>query len=132
MEDFIYERLQGLILAITTFPDLEAWLWSAWIFLLLVAVVLPIGFRTGLLRVEPMMAGRAGFVLLALTLAIRPSLLDELVFRVLFIPHPTLSYPLRITLLWAGVGLLVFILFHPINGVFIRRLQTCGRVIPLC
>jgi predicted Abi (CAAX) family protease len=56
MEDFIYERFQGLILALTTFPDLEAWLWSAWIFLLLVAVVLPIGFRTGLLRVEPMMA----------------------------------------------------------------------------
>jgi predicted Abi (CAAX) family protease len=80
MEDFIYERFQGLILALTTFPDLEAWLWSAWIFLLLVAVVLPIGFQTGLLRVKPMMAGRARFVLLALTLAIRPSLLGELVF----------------------------------------------------
>ncbi|HEY47979.1 MAG: hypothetical protein AMJ88_08745 [Anaerolineae bacterium SM23_ 63] len=121
MEDFISERLQGLILAFTTSPGIEAWLWSGGILILLVVVVLPIGFRTGFVRVELMTGGRGRFALLALLLAIRPSLLEELIFRALFIPHPAQGYPLRITLLWAGVGLFVFILFHPINGLFIHR-----------
>ncbi len=121
MEDFISERLQGLILALTTFPSFEDWLWTAGILLLLGVVLLPIGFWTGFLRVEPMTGGRGRFVFIALTLAIRPSLLEELIFRVLFIPHPAQGYPPRMTLLWAGMGLFVFILFHPINGLFIRR-----------
>ncbi|MFX0145773.1 MAG: type II CAAX prenyl endopeptidase Rce1 family protein [Candidatus Hodarchaeota archaeon] len=120
MEDFISERLQGLILAFTTSPSIEAWLWSAGILLLLAVIVLPIGFRTGFLRVEPMTGGRGRFVLIALTLAIQPSLLEELIFRVFFVPHPAQGYPPRMTLLWAGIGLFVFILFHPINGLFIR------------
>lgn len=121
MEDLISERLQGLILAFTTFPDIEIWLWSAGVLILLVIIVLPIGLRTGFVRVEPMTGGRRRLVFLALLLAIRPSLLEELIFRVLFIPHPAHGYPLSTTLIWAGVGLFAFILFHPINGLFIRR-----------
>ena len=121
IKDLISERLQGLILAFTTFPGIEAWLWSAGILLLLVIIVLPIGLRTGFVRVEPMKGGRGSFVLLALLLAIHPSLLEELIFRVLFIPHPAHGYPFWRTFLWAGVGLFIFILSHPINGLFIRR-----------
>ncbi|UCF59949.1 MAG: CPBP family intramembrane metalloprotease [Anaerolineaceae bacterium] len=121
MEDFISERLQGLILAFTTSPSIEAWLWTAGILLLLAVVVLPIGFRTGFLRVEPMAGGHGRFVLIALTLIIRPSLIEELIFRILFVPHPAQGYPPRITLLWAGVGLFLFIVFHPINGLFVRK-----------
>jgi predicted Abi (CAAX) family protease len=121
MEDFISGRLQGLILAFTTSPSIEAWLWSAVILLLLAVVVLPIGFRAGFLRVEPMAGGRARFVLIALTLVIRPSFLEEFIFRVLFVPHPAQGYPPRMTFLWAMAGLFVFILFHPINGLFLRR-----------
>ena len=122
MEGLISERLQGLILAFTTSPGTEAWLWSAGILLLFVVVVLPIGFRTGFLRVAPMAGGRWRFVVLALYLAIRPSLLEELIFRVLLVPHPAYGYSLRITLLWAMVGLVIFILWHPINGLFIRKI----------
>jgi predicted Abi (CAAX) family protease len=122
MEDLITERLQGLILAFTTFPGIEAWLWSAGILLLCVVITLPIGLRTGLVRVEPVTGGRGRFVFLALLLVIRPALLEELIFRALIIPHPAQGYPLRITLLWAVVGLFVFILWHPINGLFIRRI----------
>jgi predicted Abi (CAAX) family protease len=122
MESLISDRFQGVILAFTTSPTTEAWLWSAGILLLFVVIVLPIGLRTGFLRVEPMTGRRWRFVVLALVLAIRPSLLEELIFRVLFIPHPTQGYPLRSTLLWAVVGLVIFILWHPINGLFIRRI----------
>lgn len=121
IENLISERLQGLILAFTTFPDIEIWLWSAGILLLLVMIVLPIGLRTGLVRVEPMTGGWWRFVFLALLLAIRPSLLEELIFRVLFIPHPSQGYLLRITFFWAVVSLVIFILWHPINGLFIRK-----------
>jgi predicted Abi (CAAX) family protease len=55
-------------------------------------------------------------------LAIRPSLLEELIFRVLFIPHPAQGHPLRTTLIWAIVSLGIFILWHPINGIFIRSI----------
>ncbi len=131
MEDLISERLQGLVLAFTTFPGIEIWLWSAGILLLLVLIVLPVGLRTGLVRIELMTGGRGRFVLLALLLAIRPSLLEELIFRVLFIPHPALGYPLRTTLFWAGVGLFSFIMFHPINGLFIRRIARSLFTDPL-
>jgi predicted Abi (CAAX) family protease len=122
MQNFITERLQGLILAFTTFPSIEDWLWSAGILFLFAVIVLPIGLRTGFVRVDPMMDGRWRYVVLALLLAIRPSLLEELIFRVLFIPHPAQGHPLRTTLIWAIVSLGIFILWHPINGIFIRSI----------
>jgi predicted Abi (CAAX) family protease len=60
-------------------------------------------------------------VIVALMLAIRPAMLEELLFRALLLPHPAQSHPLRMTLLWVVVGLVVFILSHPINGIFIRQ-----------
>jgi predicted Abi (CAAX) family protease len=131
MEELISERFLDLILAFTTSPNTEAWLWTAGILLLLAVIVLPIGFRTGFLRVEPMKGEWWRFVGIVLLLAIRPSLLEELIFRVLFIPHPTQGYPLRITLFWAVVSLVIFILWHPINGLFIRKIARSFFTDPL-
>ena len=121
MEGLISERLQGLILAFTTIPRAEIWLYCLGIFLLLVVITTPIGLQSGFLRIERMAGNLWRLVVVALTLAIQPAMLEEFLFRALLLPHPAQSHPLRITLPWAVVGLVAFILSHPINGIFIRK-----------
>jgi predicted Abi (CAAX) family protease len=120
-EDLISERFQGLVLAFTTTPSAEAWLFCLGIFLLFIVITTPIGLRSGFLRINLMVDDRWRLVVVALLLYIRPALLEEVLFRALLLPHPAQRYPLKITLVWAAVGLVVFILSHPINGLFIRK-----------
>jgi predicted Abi (CAAX) family protease len=122
MENLVSERLQGLILAFTTIPRAEIWLYCAGILLLFLAIAATIGFRTGFLRFERMEGSRRSLVALALLLVIQPALLEETIFRGLLVPHPAQGHPLRSTFLWAVIGLVAFILSHPLNGLFIRRI----------
>jgi predicted Abi (CAAX) family protease len=131
MEDLISERLQGLILAFTTTLRAEIWLYCAGIFLLLIVIAAPIGFRSGFLRIERMVGSRWRLLVVTLLLAIRPALLEEMIFRAILLPHPAQDYPLRITLLWAMFGLVVFVLSHPVNGLFIRKIASSVFTDPL-
>ncbi|HEY42381.1 MAG TPA: CPBP family intramembrane metalloprotease [Anaerolineae bacterium] len=131
VEGLISERLRGLILAFTTTPSTEIWLCCFGIFLLLIVIITPIGLRSGFLRIERMVGSRWRLVVVALMLAIRPALLEEFLFRALLLPHPAQGYPLRLTLLWAVVGLVIFTLWHPINGLFIRKIARSLFTDPL-
>ncbi|HBQ99367.1 MAG: CPBP family intramembrane metalloprotease [Roseofilum sp. SBFL] len=46
-----------------------------------------------------------------------PALSEEVVFRVLLLPNPQNSPTLSQWLLWGSISLILFILYHPINGL---------------
>jgi len=53
---------------------------------------------------------------------VAPALLEELVFRVLLLPSPHDSPTLSQWLMWGTLSLILFIVYHPLNGwLFFRR-----------
>lgn len=45
-----------------------------------------------------------------------PALIEEIGFRILFIPHPSEAASLQNICLWGGVNLFLFIIYHPLNS----------------
>lgn len=74
------------------------------------------GRRTGFLKLETLKAPRRRYVTLPLTLFMLPALGEEIVFRVLLVPHPTEPYTNARLLRTAGLSLTLFVVWHPLNG----------------
>ena len=116
----IRNRLGILVAAFKTLPSPETWRLSIVIFILYGAITTPIGFLTGLLRVETMEAPLWVWVLVPLVLFIRPALIEEVFFRVLMLPRPGQTLALKYRLSWIIVSLVIFVAWHPINGIVFR------------
>jgi predicted Abi (CAAX) family protease len=77
-------------------------------------LALALGFASGFLTLPwswpslgPLLPRLAGLFLL-------PSLLEELLFRALLIPHPVEGFPWRPELAWIALSLGLFVLYHPL------------------
>ena len=53
-------------------------------------------------------------LLLALVAVVTPSLPEEVLYRVLLLPHPNEQVSLTVRLLWSGGALFVFVAAHPL------------------
>ena len=42
---------------------------------------------------------------------------EELIFRVLLLPHPTENISFKTKWLWGSLGLLIFIIYHPLQTI---------------
>jgi predicted Abi (CAAX) family protease len=103
-----------LTAAICTWPRSSDWLYAAILLTLYSAIYLPIGFSTGFLTWQPQThwANLWGVGVGAL---VSPSLTEELVFRVLLIPHRTELLRPGGRWLWLVLSLIGFIIYHPLN-----------------
>jgi predicted Abi (CAAX) family protease len=79
-------------------------------------LAVPIGWRTGFLQPRLMAAPLSHYLIVPTTLLVLPSLLEEVVFRVLLVPHPTESLPHTRLMVETSVSLLLFVAWHPVNG----------------
>ncbi|WP_017300762.1 type II CAAX prenyl endopeptidase Rce1 family protein [Nodosilinea nodulosa] len=75
-------------------------------------VALPLGLKSGFLVRQNAIAGPLELGLDALRRCIAPALVEEAVFRVMLLPHPSEAVPGDRWLLWSTVSLVVFILYH--------------------
>jgi len=113
-----------LIAAAMTLPGLRDWLVAAGTLLIYGLIALPLGFRQGFLTwgqplITPLrLQDRIG---IALRAAIAPALVEELIFRVLLLPHPTAGIAIQTWLLWGMFSLLLFLLYHPLNALTFAR-----------
>jgi predicted Abi (CAAX) family protease len=81
------------------------------------ALVLPVGLRSGFLRPTPWPpAGR--LLRRGLRLLLMPALAEEVVFRVLLLPQPGEGASPGSLLAWSGLGLGLFVAYHPLAGRF--------------
>ncbi|MDJ0843806.1 CPBP family glutamic-type intramembrane protease [Crocosphaera sp.] len=80
-------------------------------------IVLPIGFKTGFLQWK-LTKFSAWKFWQVLQLFIMPALIEELIFRVLLLPHPLKTINNIQWLLWAILSLILFIVYHPLNAKF--------------
>lgn len=111
MTQLILSRLRA---ATFTAPDLEAWMWIIALLSIFALISLPVGFRLGFLRIEPLDSPViAGLIFLGSFLM--PGVTEELFFRVLLLPHPTENASAIAQWIWASISLFAFVVYHPLN-----------------
>lgn len=110
----ILDRLQA---AFTKLPPPEGWLLGILVLLIFSLAALAIGFYFKFLRFTSFQDSWILAVLIALRSFLTPALLEETLFRVLLLPHPQeLASPLSVWI-WGGMGLIIFILYHPLQAL---------------
>jgi predicted Abi (CAAX) family protease len=103
--------------AVTMLPTRDAWTRCALLYVLFLVCAVPVGLVSGLLQPGMPDLSPAAALGVALTLVIRPALIEELIFRGLLLPRRSdaLSRP-RLYATIAG-ALLVFVAAHPLNAL---------------
>lgn len=107
----VLERFTQACFAI---PTLENWLWAIALLLAYAAIAIPIGQQFAFLQLEMLSSWKIALKTIAIAFFI-PGVLEELVWRVVFIPHPTEAVSPRSVLLWTSLSLGLFVVYHPLN-----------------
>ena len=83
----------------------------------LAILLLLIGFKSGFLEVDVLQKSWEEITKIVIFSFVIPALSEEIVFRVLFLPHPTENPSIKTQLLWAAISLVAFIIYHPFQGL---------------
>ncbi len=113
-------RLASLRIAIKTLPSRSVWFRCGAIYAAYLLLAAALGFSASFLKFETMSAPQASFVIVPILIFFRPALLEEIVFRVLFIPHPSETGSAGKVWFAALISLALFVAMHPLNGLFVR------------
>ncbi|MBD2529924.1 CPBP family intramembrane metalloprotease [Nostoc flagelliforme FACHB-838] len=97
-------------------PTLKDWLVSFVLLIIYSIIALPYGWKLGFLQVELWSVSWIDKCLLILRCLFLPAILEELLFRVFLLPHPSEITNWFQWSLWATVSLLLFVLYHPLNA----------------
>jgi predicted Abi (CAAX) family protease len=118
-------RLRSLKLGFTTWPDARTWLRCGALLAAFFVVTGVVALTSDLFRFQPSrsMSGPA-LLLTALILFVRPSLIEEVLFRGILLPHPTQNVSQRRRILWAAASLAAFVLAHPVTAsLFLHKMK---------
>jgi predicted Abi (CAAX) family protease len=113
---FVQLIIHRLAAAGGTIPDVAAWGYATLLLLIYTLLALPVAFGFGFIRMGlPKLSwwGRVGVLLGALA---TPAISEEVVFRVLLLPHPAEAVAGITPWLWGSFSLILFILYHPANA----------------
>lgn len=108
----VINRLLGSL----ALPQKQDWLIVVVAVLIYSAIALPLGLYSGFLRPSIASSDRIDQLKIALKAAIAPAFTEELVFRVLLLPHPLEVVNWYRWIFWATFILILFIVYHPLNA----------------
>ena len=109
-----------VVRSMTTLPDARGWLRCLLAFMAYAAIALVLGLRTGTLRLEVYTGDPAGLARFAAIALLVPCLSEELIFRAALLPDPRQPASVRYRLVRAALALALFVVWHPINGLFLK------------
>lgn len=114
--------LRRIIIASVTIPLPQDWLIGLGILLGYSAIALPLGFSKGFLRWSPYTGSKKSFLLGLAIAFVSPGIIEEIGFRVVWLPHPIENASIWKWLIWGIISLLVFVIYHPLNArTFYKR-----------
>jgi len=116
--NLLYDRA---ILAFLSFPDLSSWLIALLLLLIIAPICLFIGIYTGLLRVRVSDLSVTKAIRVAAICFFFPTVVEELLFRVLLIPHRTEHVSITTQLAWVFLSLSLYVFSHPLNAVIFYK-----------
>lgn len=121
MVNFLEGRLTAIIQAGSTGPAARTWMICGALYLGFVVFTFALQRTTGFPQFVWPPKGVAHPFRLTLGLLLHPSLTEEVIFRVLLLPRPGGGAGRAAFLLVATASLVVFVLWHPLNGHFFRQ-----------
>lgn len=101
--------------ALTRWPTGAQWLVVALITGVYAAIAIPLGRRSGFLVRRPVANWRIGLRGGAIAF-LTPACTEELLFRVLLLPHPYEFAARSVVVMWAIGGAIAFVLYHPLEA----------------
>ena len=103
-------------------PSRRDWLVTLAIAIGYGAIAIPLGLWGKLLSVQIILGSvRPGQLLIQLLRAlVVPAILEEFLFRVLLLPHPTEGVLTSTLMLWTVLSLALFVMSHPLQAVIFR------------
>lgn len=104
------------ILASVFIPRVHHWFIASLALLIYAIIALPLGFSTGFLHLQIWSTKSINYLFCTLRCLLTPAITEELFFRVLVLPHPTEVVNWQKWSLLAGLSLLIFIIYHPLNA----------------
>ncbi|MBC6431321.1 CPBP family intramembrane metalloprotease [Nostoc sp. HG1] len=106
-----------LYIALTTLPDASKLLRLFMPLLGLIILLLIIGFKSRFLEIHLLKSSRKEIIKIVITSFFTPALAEEIVFRILFLPHPVETPLITTQILWGTISLAAFIIYHPLQGL---------------
>ncbi|MEG4344230.1 CPBP family glutamic-type intramembrane protease [Microcoleus sp. A003_D6] len=110
----------------TTFPNAGQWSIVLGVLLLYGAIAIPLGVSKGFLQVSAPTGNVWSLLLVAVKALIIPVFVEEWLFRVVLLPHPTEGVTLIAWVLWIGLSLFLYVIYHFLmaNTLFPQGYQT--------
>lgn len=122
IKSFLMDRLIDCKRGLVTVPKGPDILFSLVVFLLYMAVAVPIGFVSGFFKTGVLTANIWVMIALPVSLFFIPSLFEEVFFRGFLLPHRERKIPAKPMFLYALFSIAAFIAWHPINAMTINPL----------
>jgi predicted Abi (CAAX) family protease len=120
LKEFLHNRIQDLTLSITTKPRSSDITFSLVVTLIYAVVALSTGFLTGFLTIRIVEIRTLTMATLPFSLFVMPSLIEELFFRALMLPHKTRKCGVPKQVFLSLFSIFVFIAWHPVNAITIN------------
>jgi predicted Abi (CAAX) family protease len=120
-KSFLINRFIDIKRGLITLPKGSDLLFSVVVFLIYMAVALPLGFFSGFFTIEVLKTDIWVMIALPISLFFIPSLFDEIVFRGLLLPHKERAVSTIHLLFYAVFSIAIFIAWHPINAMTINH-----------
>ena len=111
--------LERITLSFSTIPSFQDWLWAMGLLLSYAAIAIPLGQRLGFLSPQTISSWKVARKT-TIVAFFMPGLLEELCWRVAFIPHPSEEVSLSLRCFWIVLSLILFVLYHPLN-IWVRH-----------
>jgi predicted Abi (CAAX) family protease len=121
LKSFLVNRYPDLKRGIFTVPKCPDLIFSATVFGVYTVIALLVGFLGGFFEFGILKTDIRFMLFLPIFLFFIPSVLEELIFRGLLLPHKTRKLPKKHVLLYSIVSILVFVGYHPLNGLTFAR-----------
>ena len=117
MQPTVFRLLAGRIVqAFLTWPDRRGWRDTALLAAAYALIALPVGLGGGIFALGWTAMPALQALFFTLIAVVTPSLFEELLFRIMFIPHKTEPVSAEKRWAWAGFALILFVLWHPLNA----------------
>ena len=112
--------VRRVVRSMTTLPNTQGWLRCLLVFLAYIVIAFVLGLATGTLRLEAYGEAPYRLVRFAAIAFLVPCLSEELLFRAALLPDPRQSTSARYRVGRAAVAVALFVLWHPLNGLFLK------------
>lgn len=107
--------------SIFTLPSVDDLVWTIGLLIIFALISIPLGYKVNVLEFKIPEISREILIQILLKTLIFPAAAEELFFRVLFLPHELEKSTISTQLFWAVVSLILFVIYHPLNGMIFLR-----------